>query len=290
MTDETPTRREERKPCVHRIASRQWGCITTGQLRACRVGRATQTRWIKEGLLHKVHQGVYIYGPLIPAPEQLWMAALLAAGKGSALSHTSSAALRGLMAVRHVIEVKAPTQRRGDDTLHIRMGTGRVETIRGLRVTTVPQTLLDLAAIGWPIERLVNDALGQSLVDLGDLKGFALDNRGRKGSKALLKAVGLPHTRSAWERRFLKWVTSIEYLPTPVTNDRIDALTVDVHWPDHDLVVELDTEQTHGTPWAKRRDARRDAYLKRRGKRVRRIRRETFDPIGTEQLLRSLLV
>jgi hypothetical protein len=107
---------------------------------------------------------------------------------------------------------------------------------------------------------------------------------------ALLNAVGLPHTRCAWVRRFLWWVTSVEDLPTPITNDRIDALTVDVHWPDHDLVIELDTDQTHGTPWAKRRDARRDAYLKRRGKRVRRIRRETFDPMGTEQLLRSLLV
>ena len=85
-------------------------------------------------------------------------------------------------------------------------------------------------------------------------------------------------------------MTSIEDLPSPITNDRIDALTVDVHWPDHKLVLELDTEQTHGTPWAKRRDARRDAYLKRRGKRVRRIRKETFDPETVESLLRSLLV
>lgn len=230
-----------------------------------------------------------MYGPLLPAPEQLWMAALLAAGRGSALSHTSSAALRGLMAVRHVVEVKAPTQRRGDDTLHVRVGTGQVETIRGLRVTTVSQTLLDLAAVGWPIERLVNDALGPSLVDLGELKAFALDHRGRKGSKALLNAVGLPHTRSAWERRFLKWVTNLDGLPRPATNDKIDALTVDVHWPGHDLVIELDTDQTHGTPWAKRRDARRDAYVRRRGKSVRRIRKETFDPPAVERMLRTLL-
>jgi hypothetical protein len=289
MTYETPTTREERKPCVDCTAAGQWGCITTGQLRACRVGRATQSRWIKEGLLHLIHQGVYVYGPLIPAPEQRWMAALLANGEHSALSHTTAAAVHGLVVVRTVIEVKAPTQRRGDETLRVRCGTGDTTTIRGLRVTTVAQTLLDLAAIGWPVERLVNDALGPSLVDLGDLKAFALDHRGQRGSKALLKAVGLPHTRSAWERRFLKWVTSLNGLPAPVINDPIDALTVDVHWPSHDLVIELDTDQTHGTPWAKRRDARRDAYLRRRGKTVRRIRRETFEPPVVEQTLRSLL-
>jgi very-short-patch-repair endonuclease len=54
-------------------------------------------------------------------------------------------------------------------------------------------------------------------------------------------------------------------------------------------VIELDTEQTHGTPWAKRRDTRRDAYLRRRGKTVRRIGRETFDPAIVERTLRSLL-
>jgi Transcriptional regulator, AbiEi antitoxin len=289
MSYEVHTTREERHARVWRVASRQWGCITTGQLRRCGVSRATQTRWIEAEILHKIHQGVYVYGSLLPAPEQLWMAALLAAGRRSALSHTAAAAVHGLVAVRAVVEVTAPTRRRGDETLRVRSGSVHTKFVRGLRVTTVAQTLLDLSAIGWPIERLVNDSLGPSLVDLDDLKAFALDHRGRKGSKALLKAVGLPHTRSAWERRFLKWVTNVEGLPAPATNDKIDALTVDVHWPNHDLVIELDTDQTHGTPWAKRRDARRDAYLRRRGKTVRRVRRESFDPESVERMLRSRL-
>jgi very-short-patch-repair endonuclease len=87
----------------------------------------------------------------------------------------------------------------------------------------------------------------------------------------------------------VRWVSALDGIPTPVMNDKIGALTVDVHWPAHDLVIELDTEQTHGTPWAKRRDARRDAYLRRRGKKVRRIRRETFDPAAVERVLRSRL-
>jgi hypothetical protein len=254
------------------------------------VSSSTQDRWIKSGLLNQMHQGVYVFGPVSLAPEQRWSAALLAGGQGSALSHTSAAAAHGLIAVRWVTEIAAPGQRRGDARLRVHRGLGDTTASRGLRITTAAQTLLDLAAIRWPIDRLAHDAAARSLVDLGDLKGFALDHQGRRGAPALLKAVGLPHTRSAWERRFLRWVVGLEHLPRPVANDRIDKLTVDVHWPAHDLVVELDTEQTHGTPWAKRRDARRDAFLRRRGKTVRRVRRETFDPPRVELMLRSLLV
>ena len=63
-------------------------------------------------------------------------------------------------------------------------------------------------------------------------------------------------------------------------------MTVDLHWPEHDLVVELDTEQTHGTAYARRRDAARDAELELRGKRVVRIAQDFFDPIAAERVLR----
>lgn len=214
---------------------------------------------------------------------------MLAAGKQAALSHTTAAAVYGFVVVRGVTEVTSPTQRRGDGTLRIRRGTGEVTTHRGLRVTTVRQTLLDLAAIGWAIDGMVHEAAARSLVPLGDLKAFALDRRGQRGAPRLLKAVGLPHTRSRWERRFLRWVQTLDGVPRPTMNDEIGALTVDVHWPDHGFVIELDTGQTHGTPWAKRRDARRDAYLRRRGKTVRRITAERFEPAAEETVLRAQL-
>ena len=46
---------------------------------------------------------------------------------------------------------------------------------------------------------------------------------------------------------------------------RSARLTVDCHWPDHDLVIELDTDQTHGTAWKQRDDAERDAWLQTGG-------------------------
>jgi hypothetical protein len=289
MRYEISAPRRKRHSCVGATAAGQWGCVTTAQLRECGITTTTQDRWLALGLLHRMHQGVYVFGALSTAPEQRWAAALLAAGERAALSHTTAAALYGFVVVRAVTEVKSPTQRRGDETLRVHRGIGEVTRHRGLSVTTVRQTLLDLAAIGWSIDSMAHEAAARSLVSLGDVRAFALDQRGRRGATKLLKAVGLPHTRSKWERRFLRWVQTLDRIPRPIMNDEIGALTVDVHWPDHGLVFELDTEQTHGTPWARRRDARRDAYLRRRGKKVRRITAERFEPDAEESVLRALL-
>jgi hypothetical protein len=242
-------------------------------------------------LLHPRHRGVYALGALSPAPEARWAAALLAAGEGAVLSHKSAAALWGLLPIREVVEVTVSTQRRGDGGLRVHRTRGRVETThhKALRVTTIPQTLLDLAATGWPIDRLTHEAAAASLVSLDALKTFAANRRGARGAAKLNEALGLPHTRSGWERRFVRWLKTLDGIPMPGLNDVIDGLTVDLHWPDHDLVVELDTEQTHGTPWAQERDRRRDERLRHCGKTVIRIREERFDPGAVEPELRARL-
>jgi very-short-patch-repair endonuclease len=227
---------------------------------------------VRRGLLHRLHRGVYAFGALSPAPEQRWAAALLAAGDGSALSNTTAATAFGQLPVRSVIEVTAPTHRRGDEMLRVHWRQD-VDTTwhRGLRVTTPAQTLLDLAAARWPIDRMTHDMAASGHVSLSDLKAFAHNRRGEPGARALRAALALPHTRSAWEREFAEWV-SVLGVPAPRMNDRIGRLLVDAHWPDHDLVIELDTEQTHGTAWKRRDDADRDAWLESIGKEVWRVR------------------
>jgi hypothetical protein len=287
VTDETSTPWRERQSRVAAIAARQWGTVTTSQLRACGVSSAVVRRWVQRGLLHGVHRGVYVFGAPIPAPESKWAAALLAAGTGAVLSHTSAAGCHGLLPVREVTEVTTPKQRRGDDLIRVHHRAGvEVTHRRGLPVTTVGQTLLDLAAIGWPIDRLTHEAAASSLVALDDLKTFALDKRRALGATRLKKALGLPHTRSRWERDFFSWLTSLEDIPPAIPNDPIGPLTVDLHWPEHDLVVELDTEQTHGTAWARVRDEERDRWLHGRGKNVLRVRQESFDRDVTHRQLR----
>jgi hypothetical protein len=255
------------------VAARQWGNVTTRQLRA--IGFSyKQIHWMeRRGWLHRMHRGVYAFGAISPAPEQRWAAALLAAGDGSALSHTTGATVYDQLPVREVIEVTAPRQRRGDERLrvHERREIDVVER-RGLRVTSPAQTLLDLAASNWPIDHMTHDLAAGGHVSLDALRTFARNRRGEPGARPLSAALDLPHTRSHWERRFLKWVMGLTGIPAPILNDPIGHLTVDCHWPQHGLVVELDTDQTHGTAWKRRDDAERDAWLEARGLEVWRVR------------------
>ena len=263
----------------------QWGNITRGQLRAVGFSVREIEGMVERGLLHPMHRGVYAFGAPSRAPEQRWAAALLAAGNGSALSHTSAAAFYGQLPPREVIEVVAPTRRRGDKTLRVRTPARfEAQTRNGLSVTTPAQTLLDLAATGWPIDRMAHDLAASSTVSLDALRAFARDRRGEPGATKLAQALAMPHTRSEWERRFLRWVKAHD-LPIPEMNDPIGPITVDAHWPEHGLVLELDTEQTHGTAWATKNDAGRDAYLTSNGVEVWRVR-ETSDALATRLRLR----
>ena len=112
-----------------------------------------------------------------------------------------------------------------------------------------------------------------------------------RAPRALAKALRLPHTRSRWERQFLRWITNLEGIPAPLLNDKVGPLTVDCHWPDHNLVIELDTDQTHGTAWKKRDDTERDDWLEdRRRKEVWRVERDTWDPNALAAQLHERLV
>jgi hypothetical protein len=238
VPDESRRHAEFRQARVAKVAARQWGNITTAQLRAIGFSKDDIYGMKVRGLLHPQHRGVFAFGAPSPAPEAKWAAALLAAGKGAALSHTSAAAFYGQLVVRAVTEVTAPTQRRGDDTLRVHERKRiEVKRERGLLVATPAQTLLDLAATSWPIDRMTHEMAAASLVSLDDLRAFARNRRGEPGATKLNKALRLPHTRSP-----------------------------------------LDTDQPHATAWAERNDNERDTWLEeQRAKEVWRVRRETWD-------------
>jgi hypothetical protein len=270
------------------VAAQQWGNVTTAQLRAIGFSKGAIVAMVERRLLTRRHRGVFAFGAPSPAPESRWAAALLAAGARSALGRTTAAAFYGQLPVRAVIDVVAPTRRRGDATLSVRKAE-RFDVVvqRGLRVTSPAQTLLDLAATGWPIDRMTHDLAAGGHVSLDDLRTFARNRRGEPGARALREALALPHTRSSWERDFLRWIAALDGIPEPILNDRIGRLTVDCHWPEHNLIVELDTDQTHGTAWKQRDDVQRDAWLTGMGKEVWRVRRESWDRATLEGRLRA---
>jgi Transcriptional regulator, AbiEi antitoxin len=249
---------------IRSVAARQWGCITVAQLLGAGLTRRQVEHMARRGLLVRLHRGVYVFGALSPAPEQGLAAAVLAAGKGAVLSHTAAASHYGLIEPRGVIEVSAPRRRRGDERMRIHERK-RIDVTRhnGIPTTTVAQTLLDLAATNWPIERLTHEAAAGGLIPLNDLRTFAAQRRGARGAAKLADAAGRPLVRSRMEARALR------QLGIPEVNGRIGTDEVDLRWGN--LVVELDHDQTHGTKWARQRDARKDQRLKELGFEVRRF-------------------
>jgi hypothetical protein len=205
-----------------------------------------------------------VLGALSPAPEQRWAAALLAGGKGAVLSHTASAGNFGWIQPREIIEISAPRKRRGDENLTIhRRASIEVTRRNGLPTTTVAQTLLDLAATGWSIDRFTQEAAATGQVSLDDLRAFAAQRRGARGANRLAEAAGQPLVRSMLEADVLK------RLGPPRVNEKVHGEEVDLSWPG--VIVEIDHDQTHGSKWARERDARKDQRLEQLGVEVHRF-------------------
>jgi hypothetical protein len=163
-----------------------------------------------------------------------------------------------------VIHIAAPKKRRGDEIVRIHERR-HIELTQhnGIPTTTVAQTLLDLAATNWPIDRLTQEAAARSLIPLDDLRAFAARRRGARGAAKLAAAAGQPLVRSRLEARALR------ELGVPTINGKVGGDEVDLRWGN--LVVEIDHDQTHGTKWARERDARKDQRMRERGLTVKRF-------------------
>jgi len=78
------------------LARRQHGVITRRDLLALGFSPKAIEHRLARGRLHPVARGVYSVGWPRLTREGRWMAAVLACGKGAALSHRSAAALWGI--------------------------------------------------------------------------------------------------------------------------------------------------------------------------------------------------
>ena len=76
-----------------RIATRQHGVVTAVQLGDLGLDGSARAKRVRAGTLHRIHRGVYAVGHPRLNERGLWLAAVLAAGKGAALASMSAAAL-----------------------------------------------------------------------------------------------------------------------------------------------------------------------------------------------------
>jgi Protein of unknown function (DUF559) len=230
------------------------------------------------------------------------MAAVLACGEGAVLSHTSAAAhweLLGSAAAK--IDVTAPVTRVGlpGIRLHRSRSLDARDTTHheGIPITTVPRTLLDLAATvrSDRLERALAQAERLQLYDHRAITDLLARANGHRGTGALAQATSREDpkwTRSELEAWFLALVRDAG-LPEPLVNFALTApdhprLEVDFYWPTHDLIVELDGWDTHHTRAAFEADRARDAALTVAGRKVLRFTWRT-DAETVQRRLQALL-
>jgi very-short-patch-repair endonuclease len=252
------------------IFDRQDGVATRTQLLAAGLGEDAIDHRLRTGRYWAAHECVYALGPL--SMRGHLVAALLAGGDVAALCHASALVPYRMRANVVTIDVALPNKRRDTDTLRfhrLSLDPGEVTTRDGLRVTTIERTLLDIAATGADIRHLAHEAIAKRLTTQAKLKQTAEKHRGDRGAPTLRRVAGEPHTRSRLERRFLRFLDETE-LPPPLTNHLIGPYTVDFHWPQFGLVIELD-EDGHKTELAFEQDRARDRHLVGLGLRVMRV-------------------
>lgn len=261
------------------IARRQWGVVTRAQLERAGVSRSSVSDWVRNARLHRLYPGVYAVGHRALSIEGRLAAALFHAGPGAMLSHATAAWWWGLWeAAPSRIHVSAHGRRRSVAGLAVH-GRRRLERVwhRRLPVTTVAQTLLDVATDAAPLalRRALAEAEYRRLVKLDAVA--AVGRRGVPGSAALNTAVTshrpeLALTRSRLEERFLA-LCEAEAIPIPQVNATVCGLEVDALWEEQRVVVELDGGAAHGTPAAVEQDRRRDLRLRGAGYLVLRYSR-----------------
>ncbi len=208
------------------------------------------------------------------------MAAVLAVGPDAVLSHRSAAALWSVHASRYLEVTDGRSHRRlpGLAVHRSSLAPDEITTERGIPLTTVPRTLLDLATVlrRSQVERAVNEAEVRGLTDRLSLPALIDRHPGRPGTP-MIKAILSRRTNvthSELEARFLSFIAE-SGLPAPEVNAwlqvRGDWIECDCVWRPQRLVVELDGRAVHGTALAFERDRARDRRLHAEGWRIVRI-------------------
>jgi predicted transcriptional regulator of viral defense system len=264
---------------VGAVAARQWGRVHWLQLRDCGLAKATISKWVVDGYLTLVHPRVYAVGHLAPSYEADLIAAVLYAGPGAMLSHVT-AAWWWRLTDRQPILIDVSSPKRFDSPpglrIHSRRSLDRISHNR-IPVTTIPQTLLDVAATESldTVRYMLAEADYHRLIDFGRIEEIL--GRGKPGSARLRQAIeihnpDLARTKSPVEREFLA-LCEESGIPRPLVNVRVCGFRVDCFWPEHRLVVELDGRKGHSTERQVARDHGRDLKLRAARIAVRRYAR-----------------
>ncbi len=280
------------------MASRQHGVVARKQLLELGVtGRAIEVRSLR-GSLIAIHRGVYRVGHTAQSVEAMYLAAVLAFGDGAVLCGRAAAYLQKLVrGGPPQPEVLALTYRRVDGVRAHRVGVihpAERTRARQIPITSVPRTLIDLAATLDESELALacHNAGALHRTTPADVRTL-LDLRPNAPGTAKLRSVlhgDVKVSLSRLESRFLALLRQAD-LPLPVTNRPAGGRRVDCRWPRHRLTVELDSYRYHSSRHAWELDRKRERAAYARGDEHRRYTHDDVfvHPRAMLRELRALL-
>jgi hypothetical protein len=207
--------------------------VTRALLLAAGVTTAEIRGRIARGSLIVVYPGVYRVGHRAPSTEADYMAAVLACGDGALLMDAAAAYLYRLIrgdAPAPVVRTRTGRRIKGIETHRQRGRRAPGTEWKGIPITTVPQTLIDLTP------SLPTDQLARAAHEAQVRFGVRPDPTMPPTLRAILLG-DIPVTLSELEARFLTLLADNE-LPRPITNRLASKRRVDCRWPAHRLTVE----------------------------------------------------
>ena len=269
--------RKAREQRLLRRANRQFGLLRHEHLVAEALTRNEIARRLAQSRLTRVHAEVYAFGHTALCVEGRWLAALWACGPAQAvLSHMTAAQFHRMSvpmpgADVHICTLSRARSRAGIVVHQVRRLEERdIFRPHPLAVTTIPRTLVDLAdVLPWDEYRALADRLP-----------------GRCGAPHVRRLIEADdaHTKSEFERRFLRFLTAYG-LPRPDgLNVRVAGHKADCVFRGPHLVVELDGRAFHQRRAQMRADRLRDSDYQLSGHRILRL---VWDDLHDNQARRT---
>ena len=285
----------ERK--VADLAARSHGVVTRTQLLRAGITPAELKQRVRIGALIAIHRGVFRVGHTAPSLEARYLAAVMACGDGALLAGRAAGHLFGVL--KGSIpppEVIAPGHPRAPRILIRRSRVERSDATswRGIPVTTVPRTLVDLAGVlpEPELARVCHEAEVRHRITPAQVERVLARRHNWPGARKLRRVLHgeVPVSLSRLESAFIARLRESR-LPLPETNRPAGGHRVDCRWPEHRLTVELDSYRYHHSRHAWEQDRQREREARARGDEFRRCtwRDVVEDPGPMLADLRSLL-
>ena len=243
---------------VAQLAGAQFNRVARTQLHALGLSDSAIEHRVAAGRLVIVEQGVFAVAPVLAYDDWGgWMGATLTA-PDSVLSHKSAAAAWGLWSPapgpQTITRPGSGGPRRHGGVLVFRSSTleGECDRLRGIPITSVPRTLLDVAPRSSvrALARGVREAVRLERTTLYALSDAIGRHRGRRGTRRLAATVSryadlpLERARSGAEVRALEVLRGAGS-PLPRLNVRIAGEEADLSWASWRLIVEIDGGPFH---------------------------------------------